>query len=328
MTDRPLRWGLIGTGGISTRFAADLRAAGLPIAAVASRRIDVAREFAERTGAARAHGSAAELVADPDVDVVYVGTPQAVHVEHALLAIDAGRPVLVEKAFALDAASAATVLDAARERGVFAMEALWTRFLPAMAALRRRIAEGAIGEVVEVHAAHHQSLDVSPTSRHGNPAAGGGVMLDLGIYPVQLAVDLLGEPEAVHATGARSDLGVDLRATALLGYPGGRAATVATSMVASGETRASVHGTDGSIALDPWWFAGTGWTRYDAGRPAIPVERCEGRVLGAPGPSGMEHEALEVQRCVREGLLESPVMPHADTLAGLRVCERVLAAVA
>ncbi|MBK8446651.1 MAG: Gfo/Idh/MocA family oxidoreductase [Micropruina sp.] len=197
-----IRWGILGAGGIAAIFTENLLAEGLPVQAVGARDGARARAFADRFGIPTAHQGYDALVADPEVDAIYVSTTHNFHAEHALLAIAAGKPVLVEKAFTVTAAEARRVADAARAAGVFAMEAMWTRFLPSTDFVRARIADGSIGEVRAVITDHSQHLNADPKGRLHNPDLAGGALLDLGVYNVSFALDLLGAPSEIVARGS------------------------------------------------------------------------------------------------------------------------------
>lgn len=313
-------WGILGAGKIASAFATDITGDGMHVSAVGARDVKRAAEFGSRFGAARAHGSYEELVADPAVDVVYIATPQPFHAAQALLAISAGKAVLIEKSFTRTLAEAESVAAAARSAGIFAMEAMWSRFLPSMVELRARIADGLIGDVLEVHASHHQKLSADPDNRHYDPALGGGALLDLGVYPISLAVEVLGAPLSIHGRGLATDRGVDTRVSGVLDHGHGRLSTFSTAMDLPGPVRASVHGTAGFVEFDPWWFTNVGWTRWDAGRPGVVVERFE-----APQSSlrGMHYQAREVERCLAAGLLESPAMTLQDSVNVMGVLEEL-----
>ncbi|TQL56028.1 Gfo/Idh/MocA family protein [Subtercola boreus] len=316
-----LRWGILGAGKIASVFAADAKAAGIRFTAIGARDTGRARAFADRFEIGRAHGSYEALCADPGVDVVYIATPQAFHAEQALLAIAAGKHVLVEKAFTVDAASARRVFAAACEAGVFVLEAMWTRFTPTMIAVRERIARGDIGEVRAITTAHHQKLDLSRAGRHGDPALAGGALLDLGVYAFALALDLLGTPHSIAAAGRVDVAGVDLGAQVLLGYPDA-GASLSFSMAHPGPNDASIMGDEGWIHLDAPYFAWTAFQRHDASRPARLVESWEPYAAsGMNGTRGMQFQALELERSVAAGLQESPLMPHAHTLAVLEAMD-------
>ena len=315
-------WGILGAGKIARTFVGDLTGAGLRVAAVGSRGIGRAADFARETGVPLAFGSYTELVECPDVDVVYIATPQPLHAEQAILAIEAGKAVLVEKSFTADAAQARRVVAAARTRGVFAMEAMWTRFLPLMTQLRAEIDAGAIGPVLQVVTQHYQRLSDDPAGRHYDPALGGGVMADLAVYGISFAVDLLGPPRVVTARGELTDREVDTAASVLMDHVGGGSSVTLTRMDAPGSNGAAVVGRDGWIELDPYWFTGVGYTRYDAGRPGRAVRRYD---PPASPLRGMHFQALEVERRLRAGELESPRLPLDRTVEVMDILDQVRA---
>ena len=208
-----LRWGILAPGGIARSFATALRAgSGQQLQAVASRSLARAQDFADDFGIDTAYGAYEDLVADPDVDVVYVASPHSEHRAQALLATAAGKPVLVEKAFARNATEARDIIESASAAGVFAMEAMWTRFLPHIDVVRRCLEDGVLGEVHTVHADHGQQLYPDGPPRLSEPALAGGALLDLGIYPMSFAHFVLGDFVDVTATGTRTDSGVDAQA--------------------------------------------------------------------------------------------------------------------
>ncbi|MEU1513835.1 Gfo/Idh/MocA family oxidoreductase [Streptomyces sp. NPDC005811] len=324
MRTHDVQWGILGAGRIARVFAAELAAAGLRVAAVAARDGDRAARFARETGIARSHGSYEALVADPDVDAVYVATPQPFHSEHALLAIEAGRAVLVEKSFTADAPSAERLVAAARSRSVFLMEAMWTRFLPTFAELRAELARGAVGELTGVVTHHFQKLDDSPTGRHYDPALGGGAVADLGVYGISCAFHLLGPPHRITVTGSATPSGVDTSASVLMRHAGGTTSTTLTGMDTPGPNSAAVIGTEGWIELDPYWFTSTGFTVYDAGRPGRLVRRYD---PPATAGRGLHFQALEVERCLRAGVPESPLAPLDESVAVMRALDEIRAGV-
>jgi predicted dehydrogenase len=308
----PLRWGVIGTGGIAARFTQDLSALpGTRVVAVGSRTRAAAEAFGERHGVPGRHVGLAALVTDPHVDAVYVATPHPAHAEGALAAIVAGKPVLVEKPFTVTAHQAREVVDAARAAGVFCMEAMWTRFLPHMVRIQQLLALGAVGQVRTVVADHGQWFAADARHRLFAPELGGGALLDLGVYPVSLAHQVLGTPRAVVAAGDAAFTGVDAQVTAALQYPGGAHAVVTATLESATPRRAFIAGTEGAIDIEPVWYSNTSFTltRRDGHR-----ERFEAPPLPA-GTKGMFHEAAEVARCVDEGLTESPVIPLAESIA-------------
>ncbi|PPF84204.1 oxidoreductase [Pseudoclavibacter sp. RFBJ3] len=325
MTTERVRWGILGAGNIARTFVGDLVAQGLEVAAVASREATRAAEFAAELSIPTSYGSYEALVADPGVDVIYIATPQAFHAEQALLAIDGGKPVLVEKSFTNDAPEAERVVAAARAKGVFVMEAMWTRFLPTADAIGDVLERGSIGELVSVSSSHFQNLDVAPTSRHGNPQLGGGVMADLGVYGISFASRYLGEPTSMLVDGEASELGVDLSASVLLRHGAGRTSATLTRMDAPGSNRAAIVGSDGWIDIDSVFYASTSFTVYDGGGGQRELLRFDKpQHVGR----GMQFQALEVERCLSAGELESPRMPLDESIAIMRTLDEVRARIA
>ena len=312
-----IRWGVIGTGGIASAFVEDLRL--LPdaeVVAVGSRRASSAEAFAREHTVPKAHPSYAELVADEDVDVVYVSTIHPGHHDAALLAIDAGKAVLLEKPFTMDAAEAQSLVDAARARGVFLMEAMWARFVPHMVRVRELLAAGALGDVRLVIADHCQWFPGDPTHRLLAPDLGGGALLDLGIYPVSFASMVLGEPAAVTALCTAAVTGGDATTSMRMQYDGGAQAVLTTTLSAVGPNRAAVVGTEARLEIDSVFYAPSSFTltRRDGS-----VERFEQPHEG----QGLRHEAAEVMACLRDGRLESDVLPLDETVAVMRTMDEV-----
>jgi predicted dehydrogenase len=304
-----IRWGVVGPGRIADKVVQDFGVVeGARAVAVASRSLQRAEAFAARHGIERSYGSYAEILADPDVDVLYVATPHPQHHAVALAALDAGTALLVEKAFTATTAGAAEVVDRARATGVFTMEAMWTRFQPAVVALRDLVADGAIGEVRAVQADLGVAAPYDPTDRLFDPAQGGGALLDLGVYPVSFAQMLLGTPTSVTATGSRFPTGVDAEAALLLAYDDGRSATVTTSLRHALPGQARVFGTTGWIDVLPRFHHPQTIVLHRAGAEPETITRPQ---LGG----GYSHELIEVTEGVRAGRAESAVMPLADTLA-------------
>ncbi|MCJ0699811.1 Gfo/Idh/MocA family oxidoreductase [Frigoribacterium faeni] len=313
-----IRWGILGAGGIAQAFTSDLLGAGLAVSAVGSRDQAKADEFAGRFGIDHAHGSYEDLVADPTVDAVYVATPHVFHAEQALLAIAAGKHVLVEKAFTVNAAEAQTVLDAASAAGVVAMEAMWTRYLPQSARLRAIVRSGTIGEVRLLTAVHLQSLPTDPRHRLNDPALGGGALLDLGVYPVSFAHDLLGAPTDIATVGVLSDQGVDARHSVTLGYASGASAQLYSALDSTGHNVAVVHGTAGRVEIDATWYTPVGFTVYDSDDAVI--ERFDSDVGSL---RGMHHQAIELDRVVSAGETESPLLTAEGIVDVMRTMDEM-----
>ena len=304
-----IRWGIVGPGRIAENVVKDFAVVdGARAVAVASRSVDRAQAFAVRHGIDRAHGSYAEILADLDVDVLYVATPHPQHHPIALAALRAGKALLIEKAFTATTAGAHEVVDAARETGLFVMEAMWTRFQPAIVALRDLVADGAIGEVRSVQADLGVAKEYDPTDRLFDLTLGGGALLDLGVYVVSFAQMLLGTPARVAAAGSSFPSGADAEASLLLDHGDGRTATLTTSLRNALPGQARVFGTTGWIDVLPRFHHPTTIVLHRAGAEPETITR---HPIGA----GYAHELIEVNECLRAGRSESAVMPLADTLA-------------
>lgn len=312
-----LRWGILGPGWIAGTFARAVRAhTRSQVAAVGSRSKDRAERFATAHQIPTTHVGYESLVADPHVDAIYVASPHSEHREHALLAIAAGKHVLVEKAFTRNEAEGREVIEAARAAGVFCMEAMWTRFLPHMVALRAVLARGEIGEVVTLVADHGQSFSRLPaTHRLLDPALAGGALLDLGVYPVSFAHDLFGPPTTVQAAGALTDTGVDGQVSMLLGYGDKRHAVLNSPQWSRPATTAVISGTDGRIEVRSDFYQPTSFevirddgTRWEWTRPV------EG---------GFQYQVAEAARRIADGEIESPRMTHQGTLEVLATMDEV-----
>jgi predicted dehydrogenase len=308
-----IRWGIAGPGRIAANVAGDLALSeGTELVAVGSRSAERAEAFARARGtdATRAHGSYRELLDDDAVDVVYIATPHPQHADLAVAALEAGKAVLVEKTFTATLAGAWRVVDTARRHGVFAMEAMWTRFQPAIVRAREIYEGGEIGEVRSVQADLGTVRDVDPTDRLFAPELGGGVLLDLSVYPVSFAQMVLGgTPTAVHAVASRESTGVDAENALLLGWDDGRFATTQASFHSPSPGQARIFGTTGWIDVLPRFHHPTTIVVHRS--PDDPGETIELPPHGA----GYSHEIDEVNACLRAGRTESAVMPLDDTLA-------------
>jgi len=314
-----LRWGIIGTGLIADLFVTDLLANGHVVSAVGSRSQGGADAFATKFGIANAHVSYESLVADPEVDVVYVATPHPFHHANATLALEAGKHVLVEKAFTINAADAASIVELAAQKNLVVLEAMWTRFLPHMVRLRELIAEGVIGDVRTVIADHNQNLPQDPSHRLQDPALGGGALLDLGIYPVSFAWDILGAPTSVSAIAAKTPTGVDRQTAVVLGYADGQQALIHTALDTAGPNTASVIGTNGWVAIDSVFYNPSSFTVFALDGSV--VERYESSVSNR----GMQYQAAELERLVESGQLAGDILPPSETVAIMATLDEIRA---
>ncbi|MFF0158167.1 Gfo/Idh/MocA family protein [Streptomyces sp. NPDC005263] len=318
MTEQSVRWGILATGGIAASFTAGL--VDLPdaeVVAVASRTDESAKVFAERFGIPRAYGGWADLAHDEDVDVVYVATPHSAHRAAAGMCLEAGRNVLCEKAFTLNAREAEELVALAKERGSFLMEAMWMYCNPLIRRLAGLVRDGAVGEVRSVHADFGLAGPFPPAHRLRDPAQGGGALLDLGVYPVSFAQLLLGEPADVAARAQLSDEGVDLQTAALLSWESGALASVHCSLVGGTATTASVTGSQGRIDIPYGFFHTDRFVLHRDGRDP------EEFATGPTDRGSLKHEAVEVMRALRAGETESPLVPLDGTLAVMRTLDAI-----
>lgn len=316
-TPAPVRFGILATGGIARSFARDLLLTpGAELAAVGSRSQGSADSFAAEhagEGGCRAHPSYAALVADPEVDVVYVATPHTMHLESARLAFEAGKHVLCEKPLTLNTLQAEEMVRLAREHDRFLMEAMWMACHPVVRAVRDGVAAGRFGTPRTVHADIGFRVDQPPTDRLLDPALGGGVLLDMGVYPLTFAHLVLGEAEQVRAVADVDERGVD-RDIAIVGrYPGGAVAALTASMSSDARRTAWIATDVGRVELAGTFHHPEKATWLPTGGEPETVAPV-GEVIGG----GLGNEAAEVVRCVRGGLRESPLVPHAQTLALMR----------
>ncbi len=308
MTEK-LRWGVLGPGNIAHSVARDFGLVeGGELAAVGSRSLERARDFAEEFSVPKAYGSYREVIDDPEIDALYIATPHPQHLQLGLAGVAAGKHLLVEKAFTATVAGAEELIAAARASGVFCMEAMWTRFQPLWVEVRKLLTEGTIGELRQVRAELGVAVDFDPGHRLFDPAQGGGAILDVGIYPLSLAHWLLGTPDQITVSGARTSTGVDGEAGVLFSYEDGRAALLQASVNYPLPGHALLVGTEGSIEIAPRFHHPRSYVLRN--RAGETVER-EVRSNGV----GYVHEFDEVHRCVAEGLTESPIMPLDDSLA-------------
>lgn len=313
-----VRWGIAGPGRIAATVAAEFALVpGAELVAVGSRSLDRATAFAQQHGIGQAYGSYAELLA-ADVEVIYLATPHAQHTELALAAIEAGKALLIEKAFTCSVEDTTAIIEAARARGVFVMEAMWTRFLPAITYLRQLVASGALGEIRCVYGDLLAFREFDPADRLFNPDLGGGAVFDLGVYVISFAQQFLGTPQVVHAVGGKFSNGVEAEVGILLGWPDGRYASQSIGFTAPGPGRQVVAGTLGWVEVKPRFHRAT--------ELSIHLRGLEPQELSLPKTgAGYSHEIAHVGECLAAGLTESPVMPLADTLAVQQVMAKVLA---
>lgn len=317
--ERAIRWGILGPGNIAHRFAEGLSV--LPDArliAVGSRSREKAEKFASRFNIPHRHGSYVDLANDPDVDAIYVSTPHPFHKESSILCLKAGKAVLCEKPLAVNAREVKEIIACARESKRFLMEAMWTRFLPVTVKVREWLAEGAIGEVRMLTADFGFRSGWNPEGRLLNPELAGGGLLDVGVYTIAMAYMVFGVPPSRIASVAHiGETGVDEQATMLLGYDAGQLALLSCAIRTNVPQDAKILGTEGSIHIPDFWHA-TSATLHAAGKDA---QRVEMPFVG----NGYNYEAAEVSACLREGKLESDIMPLNESLSIMETMDKIRA---
>jgi predicted dehydrogenase len=309
-SDRPIRWGILGTGRIAHHFANGLKAVpDAELLAVGSRAQETADAFGDEFGVERRYASYQELAADADLDAIYVSTPHQDHKASTLLCLAAGRNVLCEKPFAINAGEAREMVESARAKNLFLMEAMWTRFRPTMVKVRELIDSGAVGEPRFVSANIGWMSTYDPVFRLYNPELGGGALLDGGVYPVSFASMVLGTPSAIASVATLGQSGVDEQEAIALAHPNGAVASLGVTIQASPISIGLILGTRGRIEIHHDWHRPEGltFTPYGGESERFDYPQTEG--------NGYQYEAMEVGRCLREGLLESPVMTLDESLS-------------
>jgi len=313
-----VRWGVLAPGGIAHDWTAALHTRTKSrVVAVGSRSLERAQAFATRFGAERAYGSYESLVSDPEVDAIYIASPHSEHHDHAVLALGAGKPVLVEKAFTRNAVEAASVIEAARARGLLAVEAMWARFLPHYDVVRRCLEAGLLGEIVTVEADHGQLLYPDGPRRLVDPELAGGALLDLAIYPVSFARMVLGTFSEVRAAGTLTTSGVDASETVAVTGASGAIGTLSSTMLAKTPCSASISGTSARLEIDGWFYQPTTVRLLD------PDDREVDRYEPPDRHHGLAYEAAEFARLLAAGKTESDLLPLDETLEIMRALDEV-----
>ncbi|MDQ1575393.1 MAG: hypothetical protein QOH55_543 [Microbacteriaceae bacterium] len=313
-----IRWGILATGGIAHTFATDLKWAGLTIQAVGSRSQESADAFAVEFGIPSAHGSYEDLVADPEVDIIYVGTPHPFHADNAKLALNAGKHVLVEKPFTLNAREAREVVDLAAARNLLVLEAMWTRFLPHVVRIREILAAGTIGEVRGFIADHTQDITDDPAHRLNALELGGGALLDLGIYPISFAAHLFGTPQTIHASASFKETGADASVATIFKYADGELASTYSASDTRGSNTATILGKEGRIEIDGVWYTPT----------TFRVISSTGEVVETFDSSefvghGKEFQAKEAERLIGAGRTASDILSPSESVSIMETLDEI-----
>jgi predicted dehydrogenase len=308
-TGLEFRWGIIGTGGIATAFARDLSYLNNHVVkAVGSRSLQSAQDWAIEFPGCKSFGSYEELVNDPDIDAIYVATPHTSHAANTILALNAGKPVLCEKPFAVNATEARQMRDAAESNSVALMEAMWTRYLPHIYKVREILASGVIGKIVAVEADHGQRLADYANPRHWEPELSGGALLDLGIYPISFAHLVLGIPQKITATASFTDKGVDAQTSAIFDYVSGAQAVLSTTMSVKTSNRATISGELGRIEIDSVFYSPT----------SMRLVMHDGDITEYPNTykgHGLREQAQYFSEVIQRGEKESSLLALEETIA-------------
>lgn len=317
MTDK-FRWGILGAGSIARKFVTGVKALDdHEVIAVGSRQQATADKFADEFAIPHRHASYEALAADPEVDAIYVATPHPMHKENTLLSLRGGKAVLCEKPFTINAAETQEIIAEARQRKIFLMEAMWTRYIPIVQEAHRLVKEGAIGAVRMVTADFGYRAGFRPESRAFDPALGGGALLDVGIYPLSFAAMFLGTPDRISSLANLGQTGVDEESAFILGYPTGAMAVLYTAVRTNTPQDAVIMGENGMIRIHPPFWIPKKLTLTVAGK----TQEIEMPYVA----NGYNYEAVEVAKCVRAGKLESAIMPLDESLSIMQTMDAIRA---
>lgn len=320
MNGSKIRWGILGCGRIARKFAADLRlVADAELTAIASRNKETLELFAKDFPCKHLHNSYESLVTNNEVDVIYIATPHSHHYEHTMLCLNHNKAVLCEKAFAINSRQAAEMIKTAKEKKIFLMEALWTKFLPHYKKLQELLQQKILGDIKSVLANFgFKTSDKSP-QRLFDPLLGGGTLLDIGIYNVFITMSVLGKPDSIEASMVPSLTGVDEQLAVLFKYNNGAMAQLFSSFVTNLPIQAEINGTEGFITLTTRFYEPSATILLSK---KIPYER-EVIAVDKEAGFGYHYEARHVNECLKKGLIESPIMTHVDTLLLMEILDAI-----
>jgi predicted dehydrogenase len=309
--NQTIRWGILGCGKIARKFASDLQwVSDAKLVAIGAREQSTADAFAKDFPVEYKHNSYKALAENPEVDVIYIATPHALHYEHVMLCLQHKKALLVEKAFAINYSQAKQMIDFAKSQQTFLMEAFWTRFLPHYLKVKEMIAQGQVGAIQYINAEFGFKPTPPVSQRIYDPALGGGSLLDVGVYPVFLALDLLGKPDHIQASIVPAPSGVDEQCSIQFKYNNGAIANLFSSFATNLATGADIAGDQGRIRLTHRFHGPTTELEFYPGvvdsKQTIAFEKARG--------NGYEYEAQHVNNCIKKGLVESPLRTHIDTL--------------
>jgi len=320
MNGSKIRWGILGCGRIARKFAADLRlVADAELTAIASRNKETVELFAKDFPCKHLHNSYEALAADKEVDVIYIATPHSHHYEHTMLCLNHDKAVLCEKAFAINSRQAKEMINIAKKRKVFLMEALWTKFLPHYKKFQELLEQNILGDIKSVLVNFGFKTSEKSPQRLFDPLLGGGTLLDIGIYNVFITLSVLGKPDSIEATMTPSPTGVDQQIAVLFKYESGAMAQLFSSFTTNLPIQAEINGTEGCITLTTRFYEPSATIQLSK---KMPYER-EVIVVEKEAGFGYHYEARHVNECLKKGLIESPVMTHADTLLLMEILDSI-----
>ena len=320
MNESKIRWGILGCGRIARKFAADLRLVDdAALIAIASRNKETLELFAKDFPCKHLHNSYDALVANNEVDIIYVATPHSHHYEHTMLCLNHNKAVLCEKPFAINSRQANEMIKTAKERNVFLMEGLWSKFLPHYKKLQELLQRKTLGDIKSVLVNFGFKVSGNSPQRLFDPLLGGGTLLDIGIYNVFITLSILGKPDIIEATMTPASTGVDEQIAVLFKYNNGAMAQLFSSFVTNLPTQAEINGTEGCITLTTRFYEPSATIQLSKKVPyereIIPVDKVAG--------FGFQYEVRHVNECLKKRLLESPVMTHADTLLLMEILDTI-----
>jgi len=317
---KTIRWGILGAGRIARKFATDLKLVeDAELIAIGSRSQESADKFGDEFAVKYRHNSYEALVQNPEVDVIYIATPHILHHENTLLCLQNNKAVLCEKPFAMNARQAMTMISLAKEKKVFLMEALWTKFQPHFKKMQEMIGQGMLGDIRSVLVNFGFVPQAPVPARLFDPALGGGTLLDIGIYNVFMALSVLGKPDHIDAVMTPAPTGVDEMCAVTFRYQNGALAQLFSSFVSNLATDADIGGTQGRIRLTSRFYETSSGLEYFPervnSRQVIPLKKESG--------FGYQYEARHVNECLRNGLTESPVLTFAETLLLMETLDKI-----
>ena len=301
------KWGIIGTGGIANAFARDIELLdGHMVSSVLSRSEKSAEDFSSQLDNCSTFVDMESFIHNPEIDAVYIATPNTLHAEQTIKALEAKKPVLCEKPFAMNSAEVLSMIKASELNNTALLEGMWTRYLPHIEKVKKILNENVIGKVESVFACHGQNLRHSINPRLWTKELGGGALLDLGVYVISFAHMILGKPKEIFATSIFTEKGVDAKTSMIFKYVNNVIANLSCSMYDTQPNRAIISGDKGIIEIDPTFYAPT----------TMSIKTNDGKIISFPNDyegHGLREQAREMQECVRQNLIESPKMTHSDS---------------